>query len=251
MIVVSKSFATAETMLNARSMRQWLWDAMGTGPEVAAKHMAACASASAAPLVQAFGIPHARLFEFWDWVGGRYSVCASPGALPISLKFGFGVFEKFLAGARAMDRHFLEAPFDRNLPVLMGLLGVWNMSFLVRAMWDACVKMVWLGVWLVGSFVRSFVGGWWFGWPSRISIHTPLLQRPYHTKTNTTHTLSTHLLPPHTHKPNHSQTTQKTNTYTTLLLLTHLPPHTHTNQPTNFNNRGTSAGPSFPTPRRS
>ena len=95
-IVVSKSFTTAETMLNARSMRQWLWDRMGTGPEVAAKHMAACASASASPLVQRFGIPEDRLFEFWDWVGGRYSVCASPGALPISLKFGFGVFEKFL-----------------------------------------------------------------------------------------------------------------------------------------------------------
>lgn len=94
------------------------------------QHMAACASASAAPLVQEFGIPETRLFEFWDWVGGRYSVCASPGALPISLKFGFGVFEKFLAGARAMDRHFLSAPMDRNLPVLMGLLGVWNMSFL-------------------------------------------------------------------------------------------------------------------------
>lgn len=129
-VVVSKSFATAETMLNARTMRQWLWDGMGTHPDVCAKHMAACASASATQLVEAFGIPSERLFEFWDWVGGRYSVCASPGALPISLKFGFSVFEKFLAGARSMDRHFLTAPFEKNLPVLMGLLGVWNMSFL-------------------------------------------------------------------------------------------------------------------------
>ena len=85
--------------------------------------MAACASSSASDLVEAFGIPTTRLFEFWDWVGGRYSVCASPGALPISLKFGFPVFEKFLAGARSMDRHFLKAPFEKNLPVLMGLLG--------------------------------------------------------------------------------------------------------------------------------
>ncbi|KAM3577896.1 hypothetical protein VYU27_000001 [Nannochloropsis oceanica] len=129
-IVVSKSFVTAETMLNARTMRQWLWDGMGKDPEVCAKHMAACASASATHLVEEFGIPSHRLFEFWDWVGGRYSVCASPGALPISLKFGYEVFEKFLAGARSMDRHFLTAPFERNLPVLMGLLGVWNMSFL-------------------------------------------------------------------------------------------------------------------------
>lgn len=157
MIVVSKSFATAETMLNARSMRQWLWDAMGTEPEIAAKHMAACASASAAPLVQEFGIPHARLFEFWDWVGGRYSVCASPGALPISLKFGFGVFEKFLAGARAMDRHFLQTPFDRNLPVLMGLLGVWNMSFLVRGRNKGGGVRWCVGCWSLGGLVGWMV----------------------------------------------------------------------------------------------
>jgi glucose-6-phosphate isomerase len=159
-IVVSKSFATAETMLNARTMRQWLWDAMGKDPEVrphptnprrlspriltcvarvcvcvcpvqvVAKHMAACASTSASELVQAFGIPQERLFPFWDWVGGRYSVCASPGALPICIKFGFTVFQKFLDGARSIDRHFMTAPMHRNIPVLMGLLGVWNMSFL-------------------------------------------------------------------------------------------------------------------------
>jgi hypothetical protein len=212
-IVVSKSFTTAETMLNARTMRQWLWDTMGTGPEVAAKHMAACASASAAPLVLEFGIPHDRLFEFWDWVGGRYSVCASPGALPISLKFGFGVFEKFLvracgrefvcffgwdptvtqhtqrhppkphtlfpnqAGARAMDRHFLSAPLDQNLPVLMGLLGVWNISFLgykcrtiipyaeALMKFPAHIQQVGEGVGGIGGLACLFVyAGVWRGW---------------------------------------------------------------------------------------
>ena len=68
--------------------------------------MAACASSSAAARVQNFGIPPEHLFEFWDWVGGRYSVCSSVGALPLSLKYGYGMFDRFLAGARAVDIHF-------------------------------------------------------------------------------------------------------------------------------------------------
>eukprot|EP00953_Heterococcus_sp_UTEX-ZZ885_P025380 13796-Heterococcus_DN1.PRE.1 len=97
---------------------------------VVATHMAACASSSAMDEVLKFGIPETRMFEFWDWVGGRYSVCSSVGALPLSLKYGFGMFERFLAGARAVDIHYQFAPLERNLPVLMGLLGVWNMSFM-------------------------------------------------------------------------------------------------------------------------
>ena len=130
-VVVSKTFTTAETMLNARTMRQWLWDFMGDNPEVVRKHVVACASTSAVDEVQKFGIdPQTGLFRFWDFIGGRYSVCSAAGAVPISLLYGFDLFEKFLKGANSMDKHFTTAPFDQNIPVLMGLLGVWNMSFL-------------------------------------------------------------------------------------------------------------------------
>lgn len=127
-IVVSKTFTTRETIVNAKTMRDWLWSAMGRGADVVSKHMVACSTNSAG--TSAFGIDPQNVFPFWDWVGGRYSVCSSVGALPLSLMYGYDVFEKFLAGARSIDKHFLLAPFERNLPVLLGLLGVWNMSFL-------------------------------------------------------------------------------------------------------------------------
>jgi glucose-6-phosphate isomerase len=118
-------------MLNARTMRQWLWDFMGNDQEVVRKHMVACASISAKEKVEEFGIDTENyFFRFWDWVGGRYSVCSAAGAVPISLLYGYDVFEKFLRGARSIDEHFTSAPLERNIPVLMGLLGVWNMSFL-------------------------------------------------------------------------------------------------------------------------
>jgi glucose-6-phosphate isomerase len=130
-VIVSKTFTTAETMLNARTMRQWLWDFMGKDKEVVRKHMVACASVSAKDIVEDFGIDtRTGLFRFWDFIGGRYSVCSAAGAVPISLLYGFDVFEKFLKGANSIDKHFVSAPFHRNIPVLMGLLGVWNMSFL-------------------------------------------------------------------------------------------------------------------------
>eukprot|EP00977_Amphora_coffeiformis_P011222 scaffold2702_cov168-Amphora_coffeaeformis.AAC.2 len=130
-VVVSKTFTTAETMLNAKTMRQWLWDFMGNDKEVVRKHMVACASLSSLDKVEDFGIDtDKRFFRFWDFVGGRYSVCSAAGAVPISLLYGFDLFEKFLKGANSIDKHFVSAPFDRNIPVLMGLLGVWNMSFL-------------------------------------------------------------------------------------------------------------------------
>jgi glucose-6-phosphate isomerase len=130
-VVVSKTFTTAETMLNARTMRQWLWDFMGDDKEVVRMHVVACASTSAVEQVKNFGIdPQTGLFRFWDCIGGRYSVCSAAGAVPISLLYGFDLFEKFLKGANSIDKHFVTAPFDQNIPVLMGLLGVWNMSFL-------------------------------------------------------------------------------------------------------------------------
>ncbi len=129
-IIISKTFTTAETMLNARTTRQWLWDAMGHEPRVVAQHMAACTSISSLGLVEEFGIEREQVFEFWDWVGGRYSVCSSVGALPLSLKYGYSTFEKFLAGARSIDKHFLNAPMERNIPLIMGMLSVWNISFM-------------------------------------------------------------------------------------------------------------------------
>ena len=96
-VIVSKTFTTAETMLNARTMRQWLWDFMGNDKEVVRKHVVACASVSATEKVQDFGIDtENRFFRFWDWVGGRYSVCSAAGAVPLSLLYGYNLFEKFL-----------------------------------------------------------------------------------------------------------------------------------------------------------
>ena len=96
-VIVSKTFTTAETMLNARTMRQWLWDFMGNDKEVVKKHVVACASVSATDKVAEFGInTDEYFFRFWDWVGGRYSVCSAAGAVPISLLYGYELFEKFL-----------------------------------------------------------------------------------------------------------------------------------------------------------
>eukprot|EP00531_Pseudo-nitzschia_arenysensis_P006334 CAMPEP_0116127454 /NCGR_PEP_ID=MMETSP0329-20121206/6848_1 /TAXON_ID=697910 /ORGANISM="Pseudo-nitzschia arenysensis, Strain B593" /LENGTH=808 /DNA_ID=CAMNT_0003621553 /DNA_START=281 /DNA_END=2707 /DNA_ORIENTATION=+ len=130
-VVVSKTFTTAETMLNARAMRQWLWDFMGNDKEVVRKHIVACSSISSIDKVQEFGIDTENyFFRFWDWVGGRYSVCSAVGAVPVSLMYGFDLFEQFLKGAQSVDEHFKTTPMERNIPVIMGLLGVWNHSFL-------------------------------------------------------------------------------------------------------------------------
>ncbi|CAL9180883.1 unnamed protein product, partial [Musa hybrid cultivar] len=125
-VVVSKTFTTAETMLNARTMREWISSALGT--QAVAKHMVAVSTNLT--LVEKFGIDPANTFAFWDWVGGRYSVCSAVGVLPLSLQYGFPIVEKFLNGASNVDNHFYSASFERNLPVLLGLLSVWNVTFL-------------------------------------------------------------------------------------------------------------------------
>ncbi|KAL5704579.1 glucose-6-phosphate isomerase [Ranunculus cassubicifolius] len=125
-VVVSKTFTTAETMLNARTLREWITSALG--PEAVAKHMVAVSTNLA--LVEKFGIDPNNAFAFWDWVGGRYSVCSAVGVLPLALQYGFPVVEKFLQGASSIDEHFYSTPFERNLPVLLGLLSVWNVTFL-------------------------------------------------------------------------------------------------------------------------
>jgi len=125
-VVVSKTFTTAETMLNARTLRTWITSALGS--EAVAKHMVAVSTNL--KLVKEFGIDPQNAFAFWDWVGGRYSVCSAVGVLPLSLQYGFPIVSKFLEGARSVDNHFRTIPFEKNIPVLLGLLSVWNVSFL-------------------------------------------------------------------------------------------------------------------------
>jgi glucose-6-phosphate isomerase len=124
-VVISKTFTTAETMLNARTLRAWLVKKLGQ--KAVAKHMVAVSTNLTA--VAEFGIDPANAFGFWDWVGGRYSVCSAVGLLPLALHYGWAPVEAFLGGARAIDQHLLTVPFERNLPVLMGLIGIWNSSF--------------------------------------------------------------------------------------------------------------------------
>ena len=119
-IVASKTFTTLETMMNARSARDWLRAAVG---DDAGRHMAAVSTNVAG--AAEFGIDASRVFGFWDWVGGRYSVWSAIG-LPVAIGIGAKDFRAFLAGAAAMDAHFRTAPLDRNLPVMLALIGIWR-----------------------------------------------------------------------------------------------------------------------------
>jgi len=119
-IVASKTFTTDETMTNAATARAWI--ARDLGDHAVPDHFAALSTNL--PACDAFGIKPDRIFGFWDWVGGRYSVWAAIG-LPVAIAVGFDTFADFLAGAHAMDRHFLETDLEANLPVIMGLLGIW------------------------------------------------------------------------------------------------------------------------------
>jgi glucose-6-phosphate isomerase len=125
-IVCSKSFETLETLVNARTARAWCVQALGDEGAVA-KHFVAVSTNAAA--VAEFGIDTANMFEFWDWVGGRYSLCSAIGLAPM-LAIGPTRFRELLEGFRAMDEHFLRAPFERNLPLLLALLGIWHHNLL-------------------------------------------------------------------------------------------------------------------------
>ncbi len=128
-IVCSKTFTTQETLSNAKAARRWCADALGTDAAIAQHFVAVSADAEKAA---AFGIPPARIFGLWDWVGGRYSMASAVG-LSTLLAIGPAAFREMLAGMHAIDVHFRHAPFDSNLPVLMGLLAVWNNNFLDAA----------------------------------------------------------------------------------------------------------------------
>ena len=124
-IVCSKTFTTIETLTNARTARAWLLDALGD-PAAVSRHFVAVSTN--AEKVAAFGIDPVNMFGFWDWVGGRYSY---PSAIGLSLMVAIGPdrFGELLAGFHLMDEHFRTTPFERNLPVLLGLLGIWYIDF--------------------------------------------------------------------------------------------------------------------------
>jgi glucose-6-phosphate isomerase len=124
-LVASKTFTTQETMTNARSARAWFLSAAKDEAAIA-KHFAAMSTNTAA--VASFGIDTRNMFEFWDWVGGRYSLWSAIG-LSIAIYLGMDTFEELLGGAHALDQHFRSTPFEQNLPVILGLLGIWYNNF--------------------------------------------------------------------------------------------------------------------------
>lgn len=124
-IVASKTFTTQETLTNARTARQWLVQAAGNEAAVA-KHFVALSTNAEA--VSAFGIDTRNMFEFWDWVGGRYSLWSAIG-LSIAIAIGMDNFHELLAGGHDMDQHFHSAPLEKNMPVLLALLGLWYNNF--------------------------------------------------------------------------------------------------------------------------
>jgi glucose-6-phosphate isomerase len=124
-IVASKTFTTQETMTNAHSARDWLVAALGSDEAVGHHFVAVSTNAER---VAEFGIDTDHMFEFWDWVGGRYSLWSAIG-LPIALAIGYRRFTELLDGAHAMDEHFRTAPLERNMPVILALLGLWYVDF--------------------------------------------------------------------------------------------------------------------------
>ena len=125
-LVASKTFTTQETMTNANSARDWLL-AVAKDNSAVAKHFAALSTNGKA--VAEFGIDTNNMFEFWDWVGGRYSLWSAIG-LSIALSIGFDNFEALLSGAHEMDKHFRTAPLEKNIPATLALVGLWNTNFL-------------------------------------------------------------------------------------------------------------------------
>ena len=124
-LIASKTFTTIETMTNAQTARRWIIENLNEN----AVEFHFSAISTALSKVKEFGIKNDRMFEFWDWVGGRYSIWSAIG-LPLMIAIGTTNFSKFLSGGHAMDRHFESAPLEKNLPILLGLVGIWNRNFL-------------------------------------------------------------------------------------------------------------------------
>jgi glucose-6-phosphate isomerase len=129
-VIASKTFTTQETMVNAVSARRWLLDSLGDTKAVKNHFVAISSNIEAATK---FGVAEENVFEFWDWVGGRFSLWSAIG-LPIALYIGMDKFEELLAGAHEMDEHFINTDYRQNLPVIMAMLGIWYINFFgVRA----------------------------------------------------------------------------------------------------------------------
>ena len=124
-MIASKTFTTQETMTNAHSARDWFLET-AKDPEYIKKHFVALSTNKEG--VEAFGIDPNNMFEFWDWVGGRYSLCSAIG-LSIACTLGFENFHALLEGAHAMDQHFRTAPLEKNMPVILALIGIWYNNF--------------------------------------------------------------------------------------------------------------------------
>lgn len=124
-LISSKSFTTLDTMANAGVARQWLLEALGIDTNIE-NHLAGVSTNDEA--MAAFGIPEKNRFYIWDWVGGRYSLASAVG-LPVAIAIGFDHFKEMLEGMHLMDRHFRDSPLDQNMPVIMGLLGIWYLNF--------------------------------------------------------------------------------------------------------------------------
>ena len=124
-VIASKTFTTQETLANANTAKAWLLESLSDEAAVAMHFVAVSTNAD---MVSAFGIDTANMFEFWDWVGGRYSLWSAIG-LPIALAIGMDRFEELLDGAHAMDEHFLNTDIEHNMPVIMALIGIWYNNF--------------------------------------------------------------------------------------------------------------------------
>lgn len=125
-IVISKSFTTNDTLINATTAKEWLEEKLPAGSDIFTHFIAVTSNKSAA---NDFGIKDKSILPIWEWVNGRFSLWSAVG-LPICLRFGFNVFQELLNGAYTIDKHFQEAPFEKNIPVLMALIGIWNRNFL-------------------------------------------------------------------------------------------------------------------------
>ncbi|MEE9548041.1 MAG: glucose-6-phosphate isomerase [Nitrosomonadaceae bacterium] len=124
-IIASKTFSTQETMANARAAREWFLAHGGSKKDISGHFVAVSTNREE---VEKFGINSDNMFEFWDWVGGRYSLWSAIG-LPIALAIGMENFYSLLVGAREMDQHFITTPLEKNLPVMLGLIGIWQINF--------------------------------------------------------------------------------------------------------------------------
>jgi len=125
-VIASKSFTTSETLQNAAIVEKWMDSSLRDNQHTKSQFIAITADEKKA---LSYGILKGNIFRIWDWVGGRYSVWSAMG-LPIALKFGFAAFKEFLAGAESMDDHFRSAPIEKNMPMMLGMLGIWNVNFL-------------------------------------------------------------------------------------------------------------------------